>query len=216
MESSAPSFVVVEDGVVNDRDEEKSFDLEAAGGGAVLSDRSDREDTPLISSSSSFSSFSCSRRHQSLVARRCTSAISRACSRGLLVTVLLTCLFVASLTLFALFPESGDGTVLRAVAASAPWTHPLSAGTAVVEVTLMVQRAVPELRPDTAVELRVRSGNACSEDSPCVLVVRIAQNVRASIADSFKLDKNAVNGSVTVYTNSTMPIAVMVKILELR
>lgn len=134
---------------------------------------------------------------------------------GLLKIVILACLFLVCFSVFVVFPEADDGAYMHAVSQDHAWSRQLSGGTDAIEATLWVQRGSGDLVVGTEVQLRVLSGEACNYESNCVLTLKVAASLRASIADSFKLSRSGPS-TVLVTTNSTVPVAVMVKILELR
>jgi hypothetical protein len=147
----------------------------------------------------------------------CVALWSRRCpvwiSPNLFKTVLLVVVLLVAIVLFTRFPEAEEGAFMHAVARGAPWSRSVNA--AAVEVSFWLQRATESTPTGTEVVLRVLSGRACSLETPCVLTLKTVVGVRSSIVDAFKLDQNGLS-SLTVSTNSSVPLAVMVKVVELR
>jgi hypothetical protein len=195
--------VVVEDGGPVNEDFEKSLDLEASAfderDPLVASSHNSRKGRRLLRKSSCIRDF-----------RRPAWLTVGVCKIGFLVLVMSACL-----GLFLLNSEAEEGAFLHAVSVGSPWVQNLGPRAAGVEATLWVQRLAFPLEVGTQVLLRVVSGERCPENGTCTLLLSSMPGIRASIADSFKLDQDQ-NSSVIVTTNSTIPVAIMVKLLELK
>ncbi len=145
----------------------------------------------------------------------------RVVTPSVLKTVAMVVMFLVFVALFTRFPEADEGAFMYAVSSDSPLRFPVSP-TAAVEATMWVQRAsvAQPFLEGQSVELRLVSGSLCPANATaisdsCGMTLRLAADRRESRTETFKLDKQAAASAVLVSCNSSVPVAVMVKLLEL-
>jgi hypothetical protein len=143
----------------------------------------------------------------------------RVLTPSVLKTIVMVAVFMTTVVLFTRFPEAEDGGFMYAVSRDEPMSYAVGPAAA-LEATLWVQRvtAVQSALAGVEVRLRIESGSVCtanSSDALCGLALRLQTTQRATVTDSFRLDPRAAGSTVRLTTNSSVPVAVMLKVLEL-